>query len=155
MENLQIKSVRKYPNEWQAFSGYISSKWTDADGKRLYDDCISHAANAVFCLPEWWVAYEGGTPVGCVGLITNDFISRMDLMPWLCALYVNEDKRGRGIAGKLIACVKEYAGKNGFSHIYLATDHVSFYEKYGGTCIGEGVHPWGETSRIYQMETDK
>lgn len=155
MESLQIKSVREHPDDWQAFSAYIASKWTDADGKWLYDDCISHAVNAEICLPEWWLAYDGDTPVGCAGLITNDFISRMDLMPWLCALYVDEDKRGRGIAGKLIACVKKYAEMNGFSSVYLATDHVSFYEKYGGTFIGEGVHPWGETSRIYRMETDK
>ena len=155
MENIQIKSVREYPDEWRAFSDYISSKWTDEDGKRLYEDCILHGAKAAFCLPEWWVAYEKDVPVGCVGLITNDFISRMDLMPWLCALYVNEDKRSQGIAGKLIACVKEYARKNGFSEIYLATDHTSFYERYGGSYIGEGVHPWGETSGIYKMETDK
>lgn len=155
MENIQIKSVREHPDDWQAFSDYISSKWTDEDGKRLYEDCIFHGAKAEFCLPEWWVAYEGDVPVGCVGLITNDFISRMDLMPWLCALYVNEDKRGRGIAGKLIARVKEYARRNGFSKIYLATDHTSFYERYEGVLIGEGVHPWGETSRIYKMETDR
>ena len=155
MENIEIRSVRQNPDMWEAFSIYIASIWTDADGKRLYDDCIFHAANAPFCLPEWWVAYEGGSPVGCVGLITNDFISRMDLMPWLCALYVEEEKRNRGIAGRLIACVKEYAFKNGFSKLYLATDHTSFYEKYGGEYIGEGVHPWGETSRIYKMETDK
>lgn len=154
MENIQIKSVRDNPDEWKTFAGYIASRWTDEDGKRLYDDCISHAVNAAICLPEWWVAFEGKTPVGCVGLITNDFISRMDLMPWLCALYVEEGKRGNGIAGRLIACVKEYARKNGFSHIYLATDHTGFYERYGGKYIGEGVHPWGETSRIYQMETD-
>lgn len=155
MENIQIKSVREHPDDWRAFSGYISSKWTDEDGKRLYDDCIFHGSTADFCLPEWWVAYEEDEPVACVGLITNDFISRMDLMPWLCALYVNEDKRGRGIAGMLISHVKGYALKNGFRDIYLATDHDSFYEKYGGVCIGEGVHPWGETSRIYKMETDK
>ncbi|MBQ1255744.1 MAG: GNAT family N-acetyltransferase [Clostridia bacterium] len=155
MENFQIKSVREYPDDWQAFSEYIASKWADESGKRLYDDCIFHGKNALFCLPEWWVAYDNDVPVGCAGLITNDFISRMDLMPWLCALYVNENMRGRGIAGKLIARVKEYARTNGFSCIYLATDHVSFYERYGAVYIGEGVHPWGETSRIYKMETDK
>ncbi len=155
MENIQIKSVRMHPEIWETFSLYISSKWTDEEGKRLYDDCIFHALGASFCLPEWWIAFEGETPVGCVGLITNDFISRMDLLPWLCALYVNEDKRGRGIAGKLIKSVKAYARENGFLELYLATDHTSFYEKYGGECIGTGVHPWGETSLIYKMETDE
>ena len=157
MENhaIRIESVRENPEKWQAFSDYIASKRTDEEGKRLYEDCISHAVNASFCLPEWFVAFEGDVPVGCAGIITNDFISRMDLMPWLCALYVNEDKRKCGIAGKLIEKVREYAKANGFLRIYLATDHTSFYERYGGKYIGEVVHPWKETSRIYMMETDQ
>ena len=154
MENFEIKSLRENPQMWKVFSGYVSSRWTDEEGKRLYDDCIFHAKDAPFFLPEWWLAFEDGKPVGCAGLITNDFISRMDLMPWLCALYVNEDKRNKGVAGKLIRRVKAYAKENGMRFIYLATDHTSFYEKYGGIMIGTGVHPWGETSRIYKMETE-
>ena len=154
MENTQItvKSVRDFPDEWEVFYSYIASKWTDKEGKALYDDCIFHALKAEFFLPNWFLAFEGNEIVGCAGLITNDFISRMDLMPLLCALYVNEDKRKRGIAGMLISAVREYAKKNGMKYVYLATDHTAFYERYGGIYMGEGVHPWKETSRIYRME---
>jgi len=150
-----IRSVRKNPEEWKTFSDYIAPRWTDEEWKRLYDDCIYHSLNARFPLPEWFLAVKGEKIVGCVGLITNDFISRMDLMPWMCALYVEEDERGKGIAGRLIAAAGEYARLNGFHKMYLATDHTSFYERYGGVYIGDGVHPWKETSRIYMMETEK
>ena len=155
MENtqIQIKSLRDFPMEWEAFSSYIASRWTDEEGKALYDDCIFHARNAEYFLPNWFIAVKDNEVVGCAGLITNDFISRMDLMPWLCALYVDEMHRKRGIAGKLISAVKEYAKKNGMKYIYLATDHTAFYERYGGEMIATGVHPWRETSRIYRMET--
>lgn len=155
MENTEIVilSVRENPDLWRTFSDYIASRWTDEAGKALYDDCISHAASSESGLPEWFVAFKDQKPVGCVGLIPNDFISRMDLMPWLCALYVEKEERGKGLAGRLIRAVKTYAREIGYRKIYLATDHTSFYEKYAGVYIGTGVHPWKETSRIYEMET--
>lgn len=157
MENTEIVilRVRENPSMWRVFSDYIASKWTDEEGKRLYDDCIRSCLRAKNPLPEWFAAFRGETPVGCAGLIPNDFISRMDLMPWLCALYVNQEERGRGLAGRLIEEARAYAKKCGFEKLYLATDHTSFYERYGGVYIGDGVHPWRETSRIYEMETEK
>lgn len=52
--------------------------------------------------------------VGYVELMTNDFISRMDLYPWICARYVDEAYRGNGWSERLIKRAKEDA-----PHMYI------------------------------------
>jgi len=93
---------------------------------------------------------EDNEIIGSYGLITNDFISRQDLYPWLCALYIDESHRGRQLGAKLLEHGRLQAGKQGFSKLYLCTDHVGYYEKYDWKHIGFGYHPWGEESRIYE-----
>ena len=74
---------------------------------------------------------EGERIIGGCGIIANDFHKRPDLTPNLCALYVEEDCRGLGIAGRLLnnACADMAA--RGVDTLYLCTDHESFYERYG------------------------
>jgi N-acetylglutamate synthase-like GNAT family acetyltransferase len=116
----------------------------------MYDDCFAHAPNAEGKLPEWYALADGNRIVGCAGLIANDFISRQDLWPWLCALYIEPDMRGRALGRLLIERARADARRAGFAHIYLCTDHIGYYEKYGFTYVGQGYHPWGEESRIYE-----
>ena len=49
--------------------------------------------------PRWLVAVRGERILGGLGVIQNDFHDRRDLSPNVCAVYVEEDCRGRGLAG--------------------------------------------------------
>ncbi len=82
-------------------------------------------------VPQWYLAMEGERILGGLGVIENDFHNRKELRPNVCAVYVEEDKRGRGIAGALLHYVCEDMKARGIDTLYLVTDHTSFYERYG------------------------
>lgn len=150
---MQVFSVREYPERAGEAIAFFQKHWASEDSAPVYDDCIRSSLASASPLPQWYLLVEDGRIIAGAGLITNDFISRMDLCPWLCALYVEEDCRGRSLGGLLIRHILTDAGQLGFKEVHLATDHIGYYEKYGFSFIGTGYHPWGESSRIYRAET--
>lgn len=147
---MNIIRLKESPQHLESALKFIQDAWGSDETYALYDDCIRSMMTTDSILPEWYVAMNDEEIVGCVGLITNDFISRMDLWPWLCALYVVSEHRNKGIAKQLIDTCLEATKNKGFETMYLCTDHTLYYERYDFEYIGEGYHPWGESSRIYK-----
>ena len=79
----------------------------------------------------WYLCLNGSKIVGGMGVIENDFHDRKDLTPNVCAVYTEKDYRCRGIAGHLLGLVVEDMRSKGISPLYLVTDHIGFYERYG------------------------
>lgn len=79
----------------------------------------------------WYLCLDGENIVAGLGVIENDFHDRKDLSPNICAVYTEEDYRCQGIAGKLLNMVVEDCRQKGISPVYLITDHIGFYERYG------------------------
>lgn len=147
---MRIVSIRDNPQYVKPAIQYFQIRWATQSSMPVYEDCISHCPHSASPLPQWYLLMEGETVIGGAGLVTNDFISRMDLYPWVCALYIEKQYRGHAYGSLLLQQAKEDAKKAGFAHIYLCTGHIGLYERYGFTHIGEGYHPWGGCSRIYE-----
>lgn len=79
----------------------------------------------------WYLCLSGNQIIGGMGVIENDFHDRKDLTPNVCAVFTEEGYRGQGIAGNLLNMVVNDMKSKGISPIYLITDHIGFYEKYG------------------------
>ena len=151
--DLRVISLREEPEYAQAATAFIQSKWPEVPPK-VYEDCISHCLNSPSPLPQWYILASNTEIIGCASLVPSDCISRADLWPWLCALFIEEDWRGRGYGLLLIDRARRDCLRLGFKSIYLTTDHVGYYEKFGFKYIGTGYDLWGGEARIYKLDIE-
>ena len=91
-DKMKIISVRENPEYKEKAIQYFQNSWSEVL-PIIYEDCILNCINAPQSLPQWYLLEKENEIIGCAGLITNDFISRMDLYPWLCALFIDEKYR--------------------------------------------------------------
>ena len=143
-------SVRENPEYLDRAIAYFQKSWPSVKPE-IYDDCIRHCIDARDHLPQWYLLMKEDEIIGGAGLITNDFISRGDLYPWICAVYIEEAHRGHAYATLLMEKAKIDTKRFGYQYLYLSTEHLGYYEKYGFSYIGQGYNPWGEESRIYEI----
>jgi len=114
-----------------------------------YRESMEDCLKKVSAVPQWYVVMEKNAIIAGIGVIENDFHDRKDLTPNVCAVYVEEAYRNRGIAGKMLRFVCEEFARNGIDTLYLVTDHTAFYERYGWEflCMVQGTED--EMTRMY------
>ena len=95
-----------------------------------YLDCIESYLNGETEY-GWYLCLNNNNIIGGLGVIENDFHSRKDLAPNVCAVYTEKDYRRKGIAGCLLDMAVTDLKSKGITPIYLVTEHKNFYEKYG------------------------
>lgn len=132
MPNHKILRIREHEELVEQAATWFHQKW--GVPRQAYTEsmraCLQKAA-----VPQWFVVMDGQKIIAGAGVIENDFHNRRDLAPNLCALYVEEDCRNRGIAGALLRFACEDMAAMGTPTLYLVTDHTTFYERYGWTFL--------------------
>ena len=146
-----IKSLRDIPYMADAAAAWFSEKWGIPYG--TYLESISLSIANPERIPQWYLAIREGSIIGGAGIIENDFHKRPDLTPNLCALFVEEPFRRRGIARAILDNARYEAGVMGFSTLYLVTDHTEFYEKCGWTFFTTVIGDDGLSTRMYSAPT--
>lgn len=69
--------------------------------------------------------------IGFISLFKYDGDERRDLTPWYATMYVRSEYRGMGYSKKLNNAILDEARRLGYNKIYLKTDLVNYYEKFG------------------------
>lgn len=129
-------------------AGWFHEKW--GIPQEAYLESMDACVEGRGPVPQWYAALEDERMIAGLGVIENDFHDRKDLAPNVCAVYVEKDFRGRGIAGELLRFACADMKGRGVETLYLLTDHCGFYEKYGWEflCMAQGDGE-ADMSRMY------
>ena len=137
MASYRYITLREEPELMESAAQWFHSKWHVP--VEAYLACMEEYLSGATEL-GWYLCLDGERIVGGMGVIENDFHDRKDLTPNVCAVYTEEDCRGRGIAGNLLNMIRDDLFAKGITPIYLLTDHTGFYERYGWEffCMAQG-----------------
>ncbi len=125
---LTYRKLRDVPEMKASAADWFHGKW--GVPREAYLECMDAYLDGKTEL-GWYLCLDEGRIVGGLGVIENDFHDRKDLSPNVCAVYTEEAYRRRGIAGNLLNMAVNDLRLKGITPVYLVTDHVGFYERYG------------------------
>ena len=128
MKVLRYLTLREDASLKMQAAAWFHSKWNVP--QEAYESCMQSYLDGQTEY-GWYLCMDGDKIVAGLGVIDNDFHDRKDLAPNICAVYTEQDYRCRGIAGALLNMAVEDLRSKRISPVYLLTDHVGFYERYG------------------------
>ncbi len=95
---------------------------------------------------------EGDALISFCTYAQRDEIPADDLTPWVGFAYTFPQHRGRRRLGKLLEHAYRLAKAEGHPCIYLSTDHIGLYEKYGFSFWRRMQNRQGKACRVYRLE---
>lgn len=69
--------------------------------------------------------------VGFISLFKTDGSEKQDLTPWYATMYVKSEYRKKGCSKILNEAILQEAKRLGYDKVYLKSDLVNYYEKFG------------------------
>lgn len=148
---LNIKSIQECPERRTEFAEYVQEKWPSV--KKTVLPVIHESIVAKGTLPFTFLLLNNDNIIGFYQLIEHEFVTRKDLSPWIAPLFIDEKERGQALGSVLLEHARKMAGQLGYKTVYLATDHILYYEKYGFKEIGLDMFEWGRPTKIYEHDT--
>ena len=92
---------------------------------------------------------EGDELISYCTYARKDDIQPTELTPWIGFVYTFPAHRGRRCIGRLFDEIGRLARAEGVGAVYLSTNHVGLYEKYGFEFLTMMDDIEGKPSRIY------
>lgn len=144
---LPVTALRDRPDLIDRAAAWFSSRWgvPAEDYRASMAACTRRRAP----VPQWYVMVDGERIAAGAGVIDNDFHTRHDLAPNVCAVYVQPEYLRLGAARRLPDAVCRDMAGMGIDRLYLLTDHDGFYERLGWRFEDMVRDDAGEFGRMY------
>ena len=88
--------------------------------------------------------------VGFISIFPTDGNECFNLTPWYATMFVKPCYRNKGYSKILNNAILEEAKKRGFNKIYLKTDLINYYEKFGAIYLKSLAN--GENLYYFDLE---
>ena len=98
---------------------------------------------------EVYMLIDGNKLVSFATLAPQDEIDAPELTPWIGFVYTFPVYRGRRNVGKLLSHICDALKSAGTEKVYISTDEIGLYEKYGFTFWQIMPTREGKPTRVY------
>lgn len=143
--------ILEYKNEQFILDYFRECSWCAA--KFLYQLIIENKVEEVLGeKTKLVVLVDNDKVISFATYAKRDCVKDDTMYPWIGFVYTQKEYRGHRYSQKVIDYIIEKARNDGYSNIYLATDCVGFYEKYGFVFSEEKIDIYGDLSRIYKYD---
>lgn len=93
---------------------------------------MSNLGNPYYCK---LILLKDDVLVGFISIFPHDCDERSDLSPWYATMYVKKEFRGNDYSKILNDAILKEAKSRSFKRIYLKTNLINYYEKFGAHYI--------------------
>lgn len=89
--------------------------------------------------------------IGFCSFVSKDIVD-LTYSPYIAIVYVEPAFRGNGISKELVKIAEKQLINEGFQSIYIVTQHVDLYEKWGYSQIEEAEDKFGRSMRVLEKK---
>ena len=101
---------------------------------------------------QLYLLMDGENLVSFLTLTGQDAVRDESLYPWIGFVYTAPEYRGHRYAGVLLARAEDAAARQGYGRVYIASNEVGLYEKYGYRYQENRIDCWGSDQQIFYKE---
>lgn len=145
---MELKLITSADIEWNKAAEYANKcSWRAGKtlAKKMFSDIFTDWERVLIAVDRECIA-------GFCTITRVDCIPDIPYTPYIGFLFVDEKYRGERLSWELIVYAMQYLKKIGFNKVYLVSDHINLYEKYGFKVIDKKAASWGELEKVYMRE---
>ena len=129
---MKIIDIKKNLNYLKEYASLCYLEWSNKEKK--LDEYVEYKINKILNGNKEISILglvDGKKLIGFISLFKYDGEERCDLCPWYATMYVKKEYRGNGYSKILNDAILKEAKSLGYKKVYLKSDLVNYYEKFG------------------------